>query len=97
VAIVDRYAEQARAGFLRDIEAGTSLRVREPRDDLDGRSLHGAWAAGDREAVERWMESEYARTEAIVAAHRADPDYMARIMERQQPSGRTAGRAIRSV
>jgi hypothetical protein len=98
MAVVDRYAEQARADFIEEVEAGTSFRVREPRDELDGRSLHEVWVAGDREGVQSWMADQYARTEAIVAAHHADAGYMARIAGYQQAAAASrVERVIRSA
>jgi hypothetical protein len=98
MAIADRYAEQARADFLKEVEAGTSFRVRRQRDELDGRSLHEAWVGGDRKGVEHWLESEYTRTEAIVAAHRADAEYMAKIIGLQQAAAaRRAEQPVRSA
>jgi hypothetical protein len=98
MAVADRYTKQARADFVEEVEAGATFRVRERRDELDGRSLHNAWIDGDQAAVEHWLESEYTRTEAIVAAHRADAEYMARVIELQRAAAaRRADRAVRSA
>jgi CRISPR/Cas system endoribonuclease Cas6 (RAMP superfamily) len=58
--------------------------VTRPLPELGGRSLSSAWAAGDRETVERWLDEQYAATEAIVETHRTDPEYMARIRALQR-------------
>ncbi|MGH9091105.1 MAG: hypothetical protein ACRDZR_06985 [Acidimicrobiales bacterium] len=75
----DRYRDRARAEFFAEVADAASPRVTRPLPELGGRSLASAWAAGDREAVARWLDEQYAVTEAIVEAHRADPEYMARI------------------
>jgi hypothetical protein len=82
MAIQDPHGERARAEFFEEVASGTGFIVNRPYDDLGGRSLHEVWISGDHEAVERWLDTQYARTEAIVEQHRADPTYMAMIERR---------------
>lgn len=77
MAIVDRYAEQARREFFHDVASGTGFLVNEPLGVLGGRSLHEAWVAGDRESVARWVGEADDRAEAVAERHRNDPGHMA--------------------
>jgi hypothetical protein len=65
VTIVDPRREQARAELLAAIAAGVATFTTYPRVDLNSRSLHEAWAAGDHEAVERWLDATFEETAAL--------------------------------
>ena len=89
----DPYRELAEQQFYADVAEGHAYRVRQPVDELGGRSLHEVWSAGDRVAVERWLADAYARTEATAERHRADPAFMAAIRERSAANHAERARA----